>query len=433
MRSENRSIDGARRRLRGRSCVPLLFLLAGVVFIPIGCDKSKKGPKWEDNQRAHAARFHPDVDRKPRGTAPAEEPGAGAGDAAEPQPATRPGLELAPVVSPVMFVNGDTIGVPDILEPIWEPLERQSRALTPEDYREYLLRETTRQIEYEISTVLLYQEAKNAFPEAAMKHFDKEADQRIKDIINARFGGVHARYEQYLKGMNTSVEAMRERAKRREMVIQYLRERIRPRQAQPSRRELMTYYEAHKEQFTTPAKAELFLIEIPLEAELGKQLSRAAAEEIAGARKAAREKLERAREELASGVSFAAVAKQYSKGLHADEGGALGEISPGALTRRWAKAAEVLFTLEPDAVSDIVETEESFFIVKCGRKTPEQTLSFEDAQARMIDLILEAQFEQLRDEYILKLRAKATIQKYAEFRQAVFQASPRPEEKKVAG
>src|SRR5690606_19611735 len=101
----------------------------------------------------------------------------------------------------------------------------------------------------------------------------------------------------------------------------------RPLLRDPSRQELMRQYLARKDDMTTPQKAELFLIEVPLESRLnGKSLAQADAEEISKARLEAREHLKRALEELQSGIEFEAVAKAYSLGLGRTQGGAIGEI-----------------------------------------------------------------------------------------------------------
>src|SRR5207344_2724265 len=95
----------------------------------------------------------------------------------------------------------------------------------------------------------------------------------------------------------------------------------------------------------------------------------------------------------------ATVARSYSRGASAKKGGAWGEISRGSLAKRLAGPGEVLFTLGPNEMK-VVETEDAVFLVRCGKKTPTQRASFEDAQRAVIDKLVDEQFNRLRSEYI---------------------------------
>ena len=393
--------------------------LIAVVLCLVACQPPDKGPKREDHKAAHTRRYHPDVKQNVAGTS----------DAASQPSETLDQFQwsVGPVGSPVMFANGEAVSVEEILEPLYEYLTRQSEALGEVEYRDLLLRTTRRQIDLEISNILIYQEAQREYSEQMLEQFDKIADRRIKDIINRRFGGVHARYEEHLKKLNLSVDHMKERQKRHVMVIEFLRSQLRPLLRQPSRDELVQEFEARKDEFASPAKAELFLIEVPVRSELeNKSPSQATSVELAEARKRARQRIVRAQEELASGVEFPAVAKAYSRGLGKSNGGAVGEISPGSLAQPYQEPDRVLFDLGENQISDIIETDDSFFLVKCGKKTPTKEPSFEEAQAKLTENLLDRQFDERRAEYIVKLWAKGTIEKYQEFQYAVFAAAPRP-------
>jgi len=390
-----------------------------------GCDKPDPGPKREDHTTAHTPRYHPDVKRANAVGLPASQPGTGASGAV-----TRPAdidFETGPVGCPVLFVNGDTLAVQDVLEPILDDLKCKAETLSVPAYRNHLFRAVGGQIDYQTTMLVIHQEAKEAFSDERMQEaFDKEADRLVKDVINRRFGGSYARYEAHLKWLELTLAGIKARAKRQAMVMQFLRDRFHPLVGNPTRRELDKYYRTHLDEFTTPAKAELFLIEIPLAKELGKPRPEATPAQIEAARSRARARLERAQLELDSGVEFAAVAKRYSKGIRARTGGAWGEISPAALTGRWAGAAKVLFTLQPHQISDIIETDEALFIVKCGRQTPARRLTFEEAQEQIINRFADEDFERRRNAYVQELMTRATIRRRQAFFQAVLAAAPRP-------
>lgn len=381
-----------------------------------GCKEPDFGPKRADYKIAHSAVYHPDVKR-------------GSPAATQPESTTQPAdfqFGQGPAGIPILFVNGEAVTVPEILEPIYDDLARRAQSLTPEAYRDYLVRRVAEQIGIEISRVMIYQEARQNLPDKADEVFSREADKLISDVIHNRFGGVRARYEAHLKTIGLTTAEMKERAKRQLMVSQYLRERFKPLIQNPTRSELLAYYQAHKADFSTAPRAEMFLIEIPLEAELGMELSKATSEQIAAARERALAHIRRAREELESGVPFADVARQYSRGLQAARGGTIGEISPGAMTQRYARPAEVLFTLEEGQISEPIETPEAVFLVKCGKKTPAHQASFEESQSQIIDKLMDERSDELQRQYIMDLEKKASISRRAEFMLAVLNAAPRP-------
>lgn len=398
-----------------RGCAAsVLMVLMVLVMTLSGCDKPDEGPKRADHVAARTVRYHPDLNRRARPDSRRV--------ATQPASAPAPG----PVGSPVLFVNGETVAVPEILEPILSELENDARTLAPQAYYSTMVRTVRRQIDLHVSTLLIYEQARNHYPEKAMEAIDKEVDRRLKEIVTERYQGVYARFEAQLKSMDLTPQDVKSRLKRQLMVSQYMRDKYTPILREPPRRDLMKYYQDHLDEFTTPERAELLLIEIPIDAVLGKPRNLATAEEIQAVRQKWMAHLRRAREELDSGVDFSAVARAYSKGIKAAQGGAWGEISPGTLQGRWAKAAEVLFTLSENETSDVVVTDESLFLVSCGKRTPRQQVSFEEAQPRIIERIKDEQFSRLSQEHVESLLDKATIRPLAEFTEAVAAAAPRP-------
>jgi len=392
---------------------------ACVLLLASACRETEIQPKYKDHEAAHRRRYHPAVDRSAATTQPA----SAAAIKAQGQAATRPN----PFGSPVLFVNRQTITVQDVLEPILDDFQAKAETLPPPAYQAYVQRELAQQIEFQIGLAVVYEQAQLTYTEERYQEaFQKEADRMVRDVINRRFGGVQVRYEEHLKRLELTMEEVTERAKRQVMVMQFLRDRFQPATHEPTRRELMNYYQAHLDTFTTPARAELFLIEIPLEAQLGKPPERASADEIAEARQQASAQLEQARAALARGTDFAEVARTYCKGVRAKAGGAWGPISRGALTGRWAPAEKVLFSLEPGQYSDVVETDEALFVVKCGQRTDAHTLGFEEAQQQILQRLAEEEFNRRRDAYIARLVARARIRPREAFYRSVVAAIPRP-------
>ncbi len=75
----------------------------------------------------------------------------------------------------------------------------------------------------------------------------------------------------------------------------------------------------------------------------------------------ARTEIETMRNEIAAGADFADVARDRSDCPSGKEGGDLGEFSRGAMVPSFEVAA---FALQPGEVSDVVETDFGFHLIK---------------------------------------------------------------------
>jgi hypothetical protein len=394
-----------------------------------GCEENKVGPKREDHKAAHSARYNPGVARPQ--TAAASQPAT-----TQPMAFELP-TEMPEAASgtPVLFVNNKPLTVQEVLEEILPELQQLAGSAASErEYYRNASRIIADQIRHQASLIVIYEQAKLKLPDKTDETLDKEADKVIQRVLNARFAGAKARYESHLKTLGLTMKDIRERTKRQLLVSNYLHQRFDPMISDPPRRDLLGYYQAHLKDFTTQAKAELLMIEIPLQEEIGKPVAQANEQQVAEARRQARDELRRARDEIDSGVEFTAVARRYSKGAQRASGGSWGEITPGSLSGSWAKAADILFALKEGQISGIIETEESSFIVKCGRSSPEKRLTFEEAQTRIVERVRDMEYERLTSRYIADLIQKAAIdekQQQAFFFAAV-SAAPRPNPKQPA-
>ena len=86
-----------------------------------------------------------------------------------------------------------------------------------------------------------------------------------------------------------------------------------------------------------------------------------------------------------------------------------------------------MFTLNAGQISDLLETDESMFLVKCGESQPRHCLSFEAAQKQIINKLMDDDFDRLSAEYIGQLIDRADVSKENELRffQAMVDASLR--------
>ncbi|MBN2359605.1 MAG: SurA N-terminal domain-containing protein [Deltaproteobacteria bacterium] len=91
--------------------------------------------------------------------------------------------------------------------------------------------------------------------------------------------------------------------------------------------------------------------------------------------KAAREKIDRAKERIGKGEDFAAVAKEMSDDGSAAQGGDLGLQPRGAWVKPFEDAA---FALEPGGVSDVVRSKFGFHVIKVETKAAAVTRTLDE-------------------------------------------------------
>ncbi len=115
-------------------------------------------------------------------------------------------------------------------------------------------------------------------------------------------------------------------------------------------------------------------------------------------KKKAHEKAEKLKKELANGADFAALAKGNSTCPSAPQGGDLGFFGKGQMVPTFEKAA---FALKPGGVSDVVETQFGYHIIKLTEKKPASTSEYKEVKAKI-------------EEYLKGQKVNEAIQKYLE-------------------
>ncbi len=330
------------------------------------------------------------------------------------------------VGSGILFVNGETLTLEQVLEPILEDLKQRAVTMPAERYIEHVRDLVSSQIWQNVSEILVYQDARRALDERYNEALDREVDRVLQERVNNEFGGRQARFEKHLADLGLSLKEVRERTARRLLVGDYLRRKLTGGAPEPRRDELWDYYDKHREEYRSPARAELRLIDIPFDAFVEGGRAGRDTPDWMRSRDQAQRQIHLALGELDAGRSFAEVASRYSRGVRADKGGDWGFIGPDSLAGRYRIAGTVLFSLSPGAHSRVIEGEDGYFIVGAGRIEREHVLTFEEAQPRIREALRNRWFEEREREYLAQLRAKAHFRRWDEFTGEVIRALPRP-------
>jgi len=162
--------------------------------------------------------------------------------------------------------------------------------------------------------------------------------------------------------------------------------------------ETKAYYDANPDQFKQPeqVKARHILIKIDANASETQKAD-------------ARQEIKKIQQKLRNGDDFAGLAKEYSQGPSSVKGGDLGFFKRGQMVKPFEDAA---FALKPNEISDIVETQFGYHLIKVEEKKPGTTLAFTDIKDRLNQHLKEQKIDKDAKEYIDGLKKDAKIEKY---------------------
>ncbi len=298
--------------------------------------------------------------------------------------------------SVVARVSGDVILVREVLDPIRATLMEAEKSLGPDKfaaYREQLFRQQLRNI---IDRKLLVQEAKRVLPEAGYKQLEAMAEQDFDRLVREQMAEVGAATREELackmRASGQSFEMLRRTHTETFIAQQFLRLQIAPRLT-ISRQDLLDYYATHREQFRRPARVRWHEIVISY----GKH----------GGHDAARAKADQLLKQLRDGADFETLAKRYSDGATAFQGGKWDWTNKGSYVV--AAVDEALFSLPIGKVSDPIEGPRGWHIVRVDERTEPGVISFLEAQEQIANELRKQRFVEESRKYMQQLFARANV------------------------
>ena len=109
---------------------------------------------------------------------------------------------------------------------------------------------------------------------------------------------------------------------------------------------------------------------------------------------------------LKKGESFSDLAREFSNGPGAEEGGDLGNIT---LTDVDPKILEVINSLKDGEVSSLIDMGNRFQIIKLIKKTETEWDSLESVKDKIADSLYQNEWEKRYKEYMEELKASSYI------------------------
>jgi len=319
----------------------------------------------------------------PAGTT-SQAPAAQAAPAAPAGPAVKAVPAQLPAV--VARVNGEDIKSAD-LESAVKELEGRAGGPVPADQRDRVYRGV---LDDMISYKLLQQEAKAR--KIAVPDADIEAQVAQ---IRGQFQN-QQQFEQALAAQKMTLEGVRNEARNGISVDKLVEAEIGSKIA--VKPEAVTdFYNKNLDKFQQGprVRASHILIAVPPNAD-------------ANAKQQAKTKAEGLLKDIKGGKDFAAVAKENSADPgSAQQGGDLGFFEPGQMVPQFDKVA---FALKPGELSDVVETQFGFHIIKVVDKQNAHLVPLEEAKPQIEQYLGQQSRQEQTEAFVNTLKAKAKIE-----------------------
>lgn len=235
---------------------------------------------------------------------------------------------------------------------------------------------------------LLYQESQKA----GITVNDDDIEEKILGL-KSQFPSEVA-YKQALDTMQTTEPELKTRL-RKSLAIQKLVEQKVGNKIKVDDQTAKAFYEANLDQFKQPeqVKASHILITVDPGAD-------------DAAKEAAREKIKSIQKQVTDGEDFAELAKTHSQGPSSVRGGDLGYFRRGQMVKSFEEAA---FSMKAGEVSDIVETQFGFHLIKVFDKKPQSVAGYDEMKYRIIDYLKQQETEKTMTAFVEDLKEDAKI------------------------
>jgi peptidyl-prolyl cis-trans isomerase C len=322
-------------------------------------------------------------------TAPASTATPAAGRTPAPVGPTAPPPHTTPVPAVLpetcATVNGVSIGRTD-LEGAIRSIEARNHAPVPAEKRDEVYRGVLDDL---VSYTLLKQEA-------IQRHVivpDAEVESHLAEL-RKQFGN-SAAFEKALAEQKMTLDKLRESARTDLLVNKLLQQEVVSKvQVKPA--DVSAFYEKNPDKFKQPdaVRASHILIIVPPESD-------------AKTKAALKARAEDALKAAKSGKDFAALAKQYSQDASASRGGDLGFFPRGQMVPAFEKAA---FAMQPGEISDLVQTQFGYHIIKVTDHKNARTVPYEEASGKIKEFLTAQRKQQHADDFIAGLKKKSKIE-----------------------
>jgi peptidyl-prolyl cis-trans isomerase SurA len=301
-----------------------------------------------------------------------------------------------------LVVGEQSITTDEVIAPVFERLSQAAQRYDFETFRQLATPAIEQQLVNRISDALLYSKAKAEAGENTKEELDRVTTAEVKKFV-MDFGGDYAKAEQALKRMGMDWEKFQQYQRRKILSQSYIAQKMPDRDQPVSYGEMLAVYNQTKDKlYTTPASVQFRLIDIEPAKLQNIDVNKPRDEQ-------ARELAFKIVERLNEGGDFGELAKEYSNGPRASEGGLWKKLDPESLASPYDILAATAAKIKPGELAGPVEKEGHIFIMQLIEFTPKSVEPFEKVQNQVkADITIERMrkaFDKINDELLQQASA----------------------------
>ncbi len=295
----------------------------------------------------------------------------------------------------IVKVNGTTITVSDLEKEVKGMLAQYQQQQVPLDQIQSMLPEIKKQaIESLINRQLLYDEVDR-------RNIVSDSNQVKAEIqkIAASYPS-QAEFEKHLSDHGFTVDLMEKDMEQQLKLDTLIRGHLNFTDIQVTEEEASSFYKSNPDSFQAPEQlraSHILLKTSPEDPQDVKTQKRLELSGILG--------------RIEKGADFADMARNHSDCPSKEKGGDLGFFSKGAMVKPFEDAA---FAMKPGEVSEIVETQFGFHVIKLEEKNEARKEEFDAVKGDITNHLVATKEQAKFDEFINELRKEAVIEYAAE-------------------
>jgi PPIC-type PPIASE domain len=309
----------------------------------------------------------------------------------------------------VARIDGQIVLASDVMWQVNKIIEANRDRIPPDQVdsaRQFLLRQ---QVMGLVDTKLLYADFRRKVPAENIPTIEKNLETPFQEMELPRIMKMLEVEDRRdlpgaLQNLGTSLKEMQRQFNERTIAGEWLRQ-LAPKPKEVTYDELVDYYKEHEAEGTYDQPAQVRWEELMVRFDRMRGDRAAAWRAIAEMGNQVWQRVA-ANPEL-RGALFTEVAKQKSHGVTAKQGGAYDWTTKGAL--RFQKIDEALFSLEVGQLSDIIETEQGFHIVRVLERKDAGRIPFTEAQAKIRKQLENGRKQELIEAELVRLRKESRV------------------------
>ena len=218
---------------------------------------------------------------------------------------------------------------------------------------------------------------------------DRAVDDQINLMISERYKNDQAAFLEALAEDRMTLDDWREETRNR-LIVNYLRRSEIADRVIIAPRTVRELYESRAAEYQVPEQVQLRMIILHKGTSPDDQAAK-------------RQEAEQLRQKLLAGEDFATLAKSSSEGYKASDGGDQGWMEPRNLRPELAK---VVMQLDPGRISEVVDTDDDFCILKVEAKKNASVIPFDQVRGQIEEELRKAEEEKMYKAWIERLKRK---------------------------